>query len=67
MSFRLTTRTNIIDMNKITLKDYIKANRRSSRNEEIEFYGRQVIRRSVVHKSKKVYDRNKLKREMQTL
>lgn len=45
---------------RITEEDYIKANRKASREEEIEQHGR-PIPRTRVHKSKKVYDRKKAK------
>ena len=38
------------------------ANRRAARLEEIAEHGRPVSFRKAVHKSKKVYDRNRLKR-----
>ena len=41
----------------ITEQDYIKANRKASRDEEIAFFGKQVTHRTKVQKSKKVYDR----------
>lgn len=47
---------------KITLEDFILANRKAARKEEIERHGRQVQSRRMVHKSKKTYDRNRLKR-----
>ena len=47
---------------RITLKDFILANRRASRAEEIEKYGQQVHNRRMVHKSKKKYDRKAMKR-----
>lgn len=47
---------------RITEKDFLLANRRASRTEEIEKYGRQILMRSITHKSKKVYDRKRLKR-----
>ena len=47
---------------KITEADYLKANRRASRQEEIESHGHPVHRRAMIHKSKKVYDRNNIKR-----
>ena len=46
-----------------TLADYIKANRKASREEEIQAHGKPVSSRPVVFKSKKVYDRKKIKRE----
>ena len=47
---------------RITLTDFILANRRASRAEEIEKYGQQVHNRRMVHKSKKKYDRKAMKR-----
>lgn len=44
------------------LADYIKANRKASREEEIQAHGKPVSSRPTVFKSKKVYDRKKLKR-----
>ena len=41
--------------------DYIKATRRISRQEEINAHGHPVQNRFMVHKSKKIYDRNKMK------
>ena len=47
---------------KITLEDFILANRRAARMEKIEKHGHPVQSRRMVHKSKKTYDRNRLKR-----
>ena len=41
--------------------DYIKATRRISRQEEINAHGHPVQNRLMIHKSKKIYDRNKIK------
>ena len=38
------------------------ANRRAARMEEIAGHGKPVSMRSAIHKSKKVYDRKRLKR-----
>ena len=46
-----------------TLADYVKANRKASREEEIQAHGKQVSMRPAVFKSKKVYDRKKMKKE----
>ncbi|MBR5498727.1 MAG: hypothetical protein IKV75_01030 [Bacteroidales bacterium] len=46
---------------RITQEDFILANRKAARMEEIERHGRQVQSRRMVHKSKKTYDRNRLK------
>ena len=45
---------------KMTLRDYIKANRKASREAEIENHSH-PINFSRVHKSKKVYDRKRMK------
>lgn len=47
---------------RITNKDFMLANRKAAREEEIALHGKQVSMRSVLHKSKKAYDRNKMKR-----
>ncbi len=47
---------------RITQKDFLTANRRAARLEEIEAHGRPVQLRTMTHRSKKVYDRNKFKR-----
>ena len=47
---------------RITEKDFLLANRRASRAEEIERHGKQISMRKLTHKSKKVYDRNLMKR-----
>ena len=47
---------------RITEKDFLLANRRASRAEEIERYGKQILMGSITHKSKKVYDRKRLKK-----
>lgn len=43
-------------------EDFLLANRRAARREEIEAHGKQVSFRSVKHKSMKAYDRNAYKR-----
>lgn len=45
---------------RITREDYLKANRKASREEEIEAHGH-PLRIGGVHKSKKVYDRKRSK------
>lgn len=47
---------------RITENDFLLANRRASRTEEIEMYGKQLLMRSITHKSKKVYDRKRMKK-----
>lgn len=48
---------------RITEKDYIKAVKKADREQEIAYYGKQVsMRGGVFHKSKKHYDRNKMKK-----
>ena len=44
---------------RITQEDYIKANRKASREEEIEMFGKQIYNRHLIHKSKKKYDRKR--------
>lgn len=44
---------------KITEIDYIKANRKASRDEEIRLYGRQINARTTIQKSKKIYNRKR--------
>jgi hypothetical protein len=46
----------------ITEIDYIKANRKASREEEIGLYGKQIHNRTVIQKSKKVYNRQRDKK-----
>ena len=46
----------------ITEKDYIKANRKASREEEIGLYGKQIHNRTIIQKSKKVYNRQRDKK-----
>ena len=45
---------------RITQDDYIKANRKASRETEIEMYGHPICHKRV-HQSKKVYNRKKIK------
>lgn len=52
--------------NKITERDYIKANRKASRDEEIALHGK-PIRRPAVHRSKKTYNRKRMKAGSKTL
>ena len=47
---------------RITETDFMLANRRAARLEEIAEHGRPVSMRSALHKSKKVYDRKRLKK-----
>lgn len=47
----------------ITEQDYVTAMKRANRELEIALFGKQVsMRGGVKHKSKKVYDRNRMKR-----
>jgi len=46
---------------RITENDYLKANRRAARLEEIESHGKPVRMRAVLHKSRKAYDRKRFK------
>ena len=45
----------------ITEADFMLANRRAARLEDIAAHGRPVAFRKVLHKSKKLYDRKRLK------
>lgn len=45
-----------------TLADYVKANRKASRDEEIQAHGKQVSMCPAVFKSKKAYDRKRQKK-----
>jgi len=47
---------------RITQADFLLANRRASRAEEIQAHGKQIVFRTVKQKSRKVYDRNVIKR-----
>lgn len=47
---------------RITEADFLLANRRAARLEEIAGHGKPVSFRRVLHKSKKQYDRKRLKR-----
>ena len=47
---------------RITEEDFLLANRRAARMEEIEAHRRPVSMRSALHKSRKVYDRKRLKK-----
>ena len=47
---------------RITEADFMLANRRAARLEEIAKHGRPVSMRSALHKSKMVYDRKRLKK-----
>ena len=47
---------------RITQADYMLAQRRAARMEEIAEHGKPVSLRSAVHRSKKVYDRKRLKK-----
>lgn len=46
---------------RITEADYMLAQRRASRLEEIALHGKLVSMRSTKHRSKKIYDRKRLK------
>ena len=47
---------------RITEADYMLAQRRAARLEEIAEHGKPVSFRNAVHKSRKAYDRKRLKR-----
>lgn len=47
---------------RITEADFILANRRAARLEEIEHHGRPITFRNAIHKSRKAYDRKRNKK-----
>lgn len=47
---------------RITELDYIKANRKASREEELSLYGKQITNRTTIHRSKKAYNRQQNKK-----
>ena len=47
---------------RITESDFLLANRKASREEELERHGKQIFFRTTIQKSKKIYDRNRLKK-----
>ena len=47
---------------RITEADFILANRRAARLEEIEQHGRPITFRKAIHKSRKAYDRKRSKK-----
>ena len=49
---------------RITEADFMLANRRAARLEEIAEHGRPVTFRKAIHKSKKAYDRKRLKKQI---
>ena len=49
---------------RITEADFMLANRRAARLEEIAEHGRPVTFRKAIHKSKRAYDRKRLKKIM---
>ena len=47
---------------RITLDDFMLANRKAAREEEIAAHGKPVSSRRVLHKSLKIYNRKRLKK-----
>lgn len=47
---------------RITLDDFMLANRKAAREEEIAMHGRPVSSRTILHKSRKAYDRKRMKK-----
>ncbi len=47
---------------RITLEDFILANKKAAREEEIAQFGRPVSSRTLLHKSRKIYDRKRMKK-----
>lgn len=52
---------------RITEADYVLAQRRAARLEEIAAHGKPVSFRTALHKSKKIYNRKRLKKTEITL
>lgn len=48
---------------RITERDFLLANRRAARQEDIDAHGRPTAFRRALHKSRKAYDRKAVKRE----
>lgn len=49
---------------RITERDFLLANRKAAREEEILAHGKPIVFRSHVHRSKKRYDRKQLKKNI---
>ena len=47
---------------RITVEDFLLANRKASREEEIAAHGKQVTFRKLIQKSKKAYDRKQFRK-----
>lgn len=47
---------------RITERDFLLANRKAAREEEIQAHGKPIMFRGHLHKSKKKYDRKQLKK-----
>ena len=54
-------RNNFIMKKRITQDDYVKANRKASREAEIEMYGHPICHQTSAPVKKKVYNRRKIK------
>ena len=52
---------------RITEQDFLLANRKAAREEEILAHGKPISFRTHLHKSKKQYDRKRLKRAIKSL
>ena len=52
---------------RITEQDFLLANRKAAREEEILAHGKPISFRSHLHKSKKQYDRKRLKRAIKSM
>ena len=50
---------------RITEKDFLLANRRAAREEDIALHGRPTSFRKALHKSKKIYDRKRFKKQQE--
>ena len=52
--------TKKVILGKVSIEDILKAERKASRESEIESYGRPISGRKMLHASKKTYNRKKL-------
>ena len=67
MSSKMNNKTNVYKKAKklrITEKDFMLANRRAARMEDIAAHGKPTAFRSIKHDSKKTYNRKRLKKVM---
>ena len=59
-NMRRKSGTNKVIIGKVSVEDILKAERKASREKEIEEHGRPVSGRKMLHASKKIYNRKKM-------